>query len=83
MKNLLSIFIVMMFIILTSATTATIMQIQPVIPKQTIVLKVSSDNLIETVKPYINKGYIIKSVAGGGASGSAYVQWVVVVFEKY
>lgn len=82
MKNLFGIFIVLMFIILTSATTATIMQVQPTTPKQTVIVKVSGEYLVETTKPYIRKGYIIKLITGTGGYSRLDAEWVV-VFEKY
>lgn len=68
---LLGIFLV----ILTSATTVSVMTIKPAIPKSTVCFRF---NNINELKPYIKKGYIVKIISKGD-------EWTTghVILEKY
>lgn len=68
-------------IILTSATTVSVMTVKPSKPKATIVLTTDSGTggIKEDIYENIRKGYIVKSIAGTSQYGGS---WMVVM-EKY
>lgn len=72
-------------IMLTSATTVSVMTVKPAKPKLTLVKSFWSENNSEQVAEYIkNKiknGYILKSIEGAN-DGKYHSTWIVVM-EKY
>ena len=72
-------------IMLTSATTASIMTVKPLKPKLTLVksflLESDSEQVAEYIKNQIKNGYILKSVEGAN-DGRYYSTWIVIM-EKY
>lgn len=82
MKNtILGLFLALVLIVGTSATTVSIMTIKPALPKSTVVFSTEYgvDDCVRNIKTYLNKGYAVKSVAGTTIYGST---WIVVM-EKY
>lgn len=72
-------------VILTSATTVSVMTVKPSKPKLTLVksfwLESDSEQVAEYIKNQIKNGYILKSVAG--ANDGQYNSTWIVVMEKY
>jgi hypothetical protein len=68
-------------VILTSATTVSVMTVKPAKPKGTIVFTIDygQRSVKEAINNYIRQGYIVKSVAGT----SRYEDTWIVVMEKY
>lgn len=70
-----------LFIALISATTISVMTVKPATPKGVVVL--TSDSGISdielSIKEYVKKGYIVKSVAGTSQYG---MSWIAIM-EKY
>lgn len=68
-------------VILTSATTVSVMTVKPAKPKETIIFTTDSgtESVKEAIGNYVRKGYIVKSVAGTSQYG---YNWIVVM-EKY
>ena len=68
-------------VILTSATTVSVMTVKPSKPKATIVFSTDDGrkSIKEDIYKYVRKGYIVKSVAGTSQYGGT---WLVVM-EKY
>lgn len=68
-------------VILTSATTMSVITVKPAKPKATIVLDsdLGASNIRKQIYHYIKEGYIVKSIAGTSQYGNA---WIVVM-EKY
>jgi hypothetical protein len=68
-----------LIVILTSATTVSVMTVKPATPKSVIVFeKNSTSETIESIREYVRKGYIIKSV-----SVDANYHSHIVIMEKY
>lgn len=64
-------------IILTSATTVSVMTVKPATPKATIIVSGwDTPELNGKIKPYLQKGYVVKNVAAGDGAR-------VVIMEKY
>lgn len=72
-------------VILTSATTVSVMTVKPAKPKSTLVKSFwsegDSENVAEYIKNQIKSGYILKSVEG--ANDGQYMSTWIVVMEKY
>jgi len=80
MKHLFYLILGVLIVILTSATTVSVMTVKPATPKSVAVFGNSSEgDAIENIKQYVRKGYIVKSVAGTSQYGH---DWIVVM-EKY
>jgi len=81
MKNTIYFILGVMFVVLTSATTASIMTIKPVKPTSTVVIPIDYgvDEAKSKIEYFIRKGYIVKSIAGT----SQYGQLWLIVMEKY
>ncbi len=79
MKNLLYFLLGLSMIILTSATTASILTIKPETPKAVFVkeYRMESD-VVAAVRKYTKAGYIVKSCNGAGSGG-----WWILIMEKY
>lgn len=81
MKNVFYFTLGVCLIILTSATTASVMTVKPAKPKSVVIFS-TSDGTYD-IKDFIKKksklGYIVKSVAGTSQYGDS---WIVVM-EKY
>ena len=81
MKNIFYFILGVCLIILTSATTASVMTVKPASPKSVLIF--STEDGTSHVKDFIKKnsrlGYIVKSVAGTSQYGTS---WIVVM-EKY
>ena len=75
MKNAFYFIAGVLFVVLVSAGTVSIMTIKPAQPKSTVYLQKTSK---EEVEKYLKQGYIIKIVAKGDEWYSA-----TVVLEKY
>jgi len=80
MKHVFYLVLGVLIVILTSATTVSVMTVKPATPKSVAVFGgYSESEAIENIKQYIRKGYIVKSVAGTSQYGH---DWIVVM-EKY
>lgn len=81
MKNVFYLILGIALVILTSATTVSVMTVKPAKPKATIVLdsNLGQSNIKELIYHYIKEGYIVKSIAGTPHYGH---YWIVVM-EKY
>ena len=80
MKNITYIFLFVIGMILTSATTATIMTVKPAVPKSIITFCYDNPKDIQiNINKYIKNGYIIKIIAANGDYHESYF----VVMEKY
>lgn len=77
MKNTFYFILGICLVILTSATTVTVMTIKPATPKITVAVSGwSTSELNSEMRPYLQRGFIVKNVtAGDGAR--------VVIMEKY
>lgn len=68
-------------VILTSATTVSVMTVKPATPKSVISIYEDADKINSKILNYCNKGYIVKqlsfSMNGNGAREA------IVVMEKY
>lgn len=63
-------------VVLTSATTVSVMTIKPATPKQTIVFyEYYPQNIPKITYPYLRKGYVLKAIYGD--------TFQIVVMEKY
>jgi hypothetical protein len=79
MKNLFYFLLGVMFVALISATTVSIMTVQPAKPKAVLVFSENCKfDCVEKIKQYTKEGYIVKCVAGT----NNYRDWIVVM-EKY
>jgi len=77
MKNIFYIILGICLMVLTSATTISVMTIKPAQPKATIVVSGwSSSELNTDMKLYLKAGYIVKNVSAGDGAR-------IVVMEKY
>jgi hypothetical protein len=85
MKNVFYVLLGVSLVILTSATTVSVMTVKPAQPKAFIVksftYETNSGNVARYIKDQIKKGWILKEIEGAndGEFGST---WVVVM-EKY
>lgn len=81
MKNLFYFVLGLCLIILTSATTVSVMTVKPATPKSVISIYEDADKTNSKILNYCNKGYIVKqlslSINGSG------VRKAMVVMEKY
>jgi len=75
MKNILYFILGICLVVLTSATTVSVITIKPAKPKSTVFIYFNST---KDVKPYLEKGYIIKIVSKGNEFTTGHV-----VLEKY
>lgn len=75
MKNLFYFMLGLCLIILTSATTVSIMTVKPATPKSVVYFRFTN---INQLKPYIQKGYIVKIISKGDEWDTGHV-----VMEKY
>jgi len=75
MKNLFYFVLGLCLVILTSATTASVMTVKPAIPKSTVCFRFSN---INELKPYIQQGYIVKIISKGDEWSTGHV-----IMEKY
>jgi hypothetical protein len=79
MKNLFYFLLGVMFVALISATTVSIMTVQPAKPKAVLAFSENSKfDCVEKIKQYTKEGYIVKCVTGTNNHGD----WIVVM-EKY
>jgi hypothetical protein len=77
MKNIFYIILGICLMVLTSATTLSVMTIKPAQPKATIVVSGwSSSELNTDMKPYLKAGYIAKNISAGDGAR-------LVLMEKY
>lgn len=81
MKNVFYLILGIALVVLTSATTVSVMTVKPQKPKATIVLDtdIGESDIRKQIYRYIKEGYIVKSIAGTSQYGGA---WIVVM-EKY
>ena len=78
MKNLFYFVLGLCLIILTSATTVSVMTIKPETPKSTVVeITRYKEDTKKFTSLYIKKGYVIKSANGDGSGN-----WLIIM-EKY
>jgi serine kinase of HPr protein (carbohydrate metabolism regulator) len=82
MKHLFYLVLGILIVILTSATTVSVMTVKPATPKSVAVFSdnYSNEELMDKIKSYVKKGYVLKSIAG---SGKQYTDTWIVVMEKY
>ena len=79
MKNLFYFVLGLCLIILTSATTVSVMTVKPATPKSVVSfydIKCNGDYVAKKIKEYSSKGYIYKHGFGSDCR-------IVVVMEKY
>ena len=80
MKNIIYLILFVIGMVLTSATTATIMTVKPAVPKSIITFYYDNPKDIQiNINKYIKNGYIIKIIAANGDYHKTYF----VVMEKY
>ena len=80
MKNTIYLVFFIIGMILTSATTATIMTVKPAAPKSIITFCYEDPKDIQiNINKYVKNGYIIKIIAANGDYHKKYF----VVMEKY
>jgi len=79
MKNVFYFILGVCLIVLTSATTVSVMKVEPAKPKSVICFyEYQETYVVEKIKKYTSAGYIVKSCNGAGSSG----RWIVIM-EKY
>lgn len=78
MKNLFYFILGICLIVLTSATTVSVMTIKPATPKSVLVTYGSVYHIKRTADDYIIKGYQIKII-----QDSHYANEIMLVMEKY
>ena len=78
MKNITYIFLFVIGMILTSATTVSVMTIRPDKPKSIVVDTINRIDVQNFTYKYFKKGYVIKIVTAPNEVGNC-----VVVMEKY
>lgn len=78
MKNVFYFMLGIALVILTSATTVSVMTIKPQKPKQVAVINTSSLYVRDITYSYIKKGFQIQIVTAPNPNGN-----LVVVMEKY
>lgn len=77
MKHLFYLVLGVFIVILTSATTISVMTVKPATPKATIIVGGwTTSELNENIKPWIKKGYVAKDLTAG--DGGRFV-----ILEKY
>jgi hypothetical protein len=85
MKNIFYILLGVALVILTSATTVSVMTVKPAQPKVFIVksftYETNSGNVARYIKDQMKKGWILKEVEG--ANDGEFASTWVVVMEKY
>lgn len=80
MKNTIYLILFIIGMVLTSATTATIMTVKPAIPKYVITFSCENHRDMQiNINKYIKNGYVIKTIAANGD----YYKLYFVVMEKY
>lgn len=80
MKNTIYLILFIIGMILTSATTATIITVKPATPRSVITFCYEYPKDIQiNINKYVKKGYIIKIIAANGDYHKRYF----VVMEKY
>lgn len=80
MKNTIYLILFVLGMILTSATTATIMTVKPATPKSIITFSCENHRDMQiNINKYVKNGYIIKIIAANGDYHKTYF----VVMEKY
>lgn len=66
-----------LLVMLTSATTISVMTVKPATPKATIVVSGwSTLELNQNIKPFLKNGYVVKNISAGDGTR-------IVVMEKY
>ncbi len=78
MKNLFYFVLGLCLVILTSATTVSVMTIKPAIPKQVIVKKLYRSDCTDFTYKYVKLGFKIHTVTSINEYGD-----LVIVMEKY
>lgn len=78
MKNVFYFLLGVSLIVLTSATTASIMTVTPAKPKSVIVTYGTASNIQSTVNMYVRQGYQVKLI-----EGTHYESEIMLVMEKY
>lgn len=85
MKNIFYFLLGLLLVVLTSATTVSVMTVKPETPKHYIIKsfpnEVGSDDVADFIKSNVTKGWILKSVSAANY-GTMNSCWVVVL-EKY
>lgn len=82
MKNLFYFVLGLCLVILTSATTVSVMTVKPATPK--VVVTYYGDNPKEFISKYSKMGYIFKhSSQSQGSNSTSYWVHCLVVMEKY
>lgn len=77
MKNTFYFILGICLVILTSATTVTVMTIKPATPKITVAVSGwDTSELNSNMKPYLQRGFIVKNIAAGDGGR-------IVIMEKY
>lgn len=77
MKNTIYFIAGILFTALISAGTISVMTVKPATPRKTIVVGgYDTSSLNENIKPYIQKGFIVKNISAGDGVR-------IVVMEKY
>lgn len=80
MKNTIYLILFVIGMVLTSATTATIITVKPATPKSIITFSCDNRRDIQiNINKYIKNGYVIKTIAANGDYNKLYF----VVMEKY
>lgn len=85
MKNTFYFMLGIVLVILTSATTVSVMTVKPAKPKLTLVKsflsEIGSEQVAEYIKNQVKNGYILKSVEG--ANNGKYQSTWIIVMERY
>jgi hypothetical protein len=80
MKNTIYLILFIIGMILTSATTATIMTVKPATPKYVITFSCENHRDMQiNINKYVKNGYVIKTIAANGD----YYKLYFIVMEKY
>lgn len=80
-KNISNLFVLILIVLLTSATTASLITVKPALPISVVVSQPMSEHDVYLyTHQYIKRGYIVKSIfrSGGESYGSC-----MVIMEKY
>ena len=79
MKNAFYFILGVCLIVLTSATTVSVMKVEPAKPKSVICFYEYQElHVAEKIREYASRGYIVKSCNSAGSSR----RWIVIM-EKY
>jgi hypothetical protein len=79
MKNVFYFILGVCLIDLTSATTVSVMKVEPAKPKSVICFYEYQElHVVERIREYVSRGYIVKSCNGTSSAG----RWIVIM-EKY